>query len=445
MRSHRIPLVLIALATVFSRGRVLGEEPIRAQKVVEVLRLLAAQAEANYRRIETWQGLYQFTDRCATKVIVRVEDGQAGKRTDAAQAAKQKTVAPELGKWTDAIVVRTGTVRFVFDARAEKLFVDFDENVGAAQVFARADGRRLYSEHYKGYSQRALITPSEVTTLKPNVKFGELGDYPDDPVQGPRPKGRVAERGPVPRLFQFQESGEIIDPRHFFHLGTSLAWDELKLYANAREGQSGKEAKERTDKNQTLGEAITADDHFYVLTTRFLTLTPADEKGLPRTVARFSKKAQFLPVEWTRNAAAGFVTEYRRWEYESVAGVLIPKTYHYTFNRMEDGSLILDRHLVQKHSTLNERLPEAATSIAALGLEKGDRIRDEIEKQLHMHDGTKLVAVSRYAPGERYASPIPAPWSLGPRLLLVSVSVVLLVVLFAILAWRRLRKRASGA
>jgi hypothetical protein len=419
--------MILATAT----GAAPPEERVPDEKRVEVFRFLAARNEANYRKIETWQGSYRFVDRFPRPAVpdpIAPPMGGVPKLPPEAKAEPKKMV-----------VIREGVVEFALDMAADKLWVNCREDGSTARLVT-PDEKETYKpgSTYGPVTRTAIITADSIVEMHPSLKFGPLRDFPDDPFHLGQQGGRLAERRLHPDNMRRNQSNEIVDPRHFYRHAGKLYSEHLHAYADQLEGKFGAEAAARLNRDCGILKRRNAGDDEYIITIYFTGSGVPPEYERMKGVFRLSERSGFLPVEITQYLPLDEVASYQSWIYRSIDGIHIPKEFHYTHNDNRNKRLVLDRHLVLVEAKLNQPIPaEVFSTEGGLQLARGDRFVDRIEQRLLVHDGAGLVAATQY-------DPVAGGAKSRTRIYLALGSAVLLGLVCVWVARRKVRRPAAG-
>jgi len=415
-----------------------AEERVPDEKRAEVLRFLAARNEANYRKIETWKGSYRFVDRFPHRAI----PAELLSRQKTADAKRSAPPNPHVQK---LFLIREGVIEFAVDTAADRYWVSYREDGSKARLVT-PDGKetRKPSPGYAPLARMAVVTADSAIETLPDVKFGPLPDFPEDPLRLGGKSGRLAERKVLPDYLRISDSTEIIDPRRFYAVGPRLLWQELPGYADQLDGKFGAEATAIARRDFSVARTGAPGNEEYLVRFKYTArgFTPRIP-GQPTAVFRFCESAGFLPVEHTWYEPTGEVRSYRSWIYQEVDGIRIPKEFHFTMNGEAGDSrwtpLILDRHLVLAETRLNERIPAEQFSIEGVELAKGDRFVDRIEQKLYVHEGRELIPAAEYDPA--------TAGGLRKRtgMYVLGASVLVMAFVGAMIARRAFRRRRVAA
>jgi hypothetical protein len=396
-------------------------EQIQGDERIEVLRFLASHNEANYRKIETWRGKYHFIDRLPQKIQL---------------AIKQKS-SPQQFEMRDVIMIREGTMEFALDVAADKLWSEYQEDASKTK-FLSLDGREeITPNNYQPVNEKEILTADRLTKLS-DMRYGPLPHHPDDPNHVRKSSSRLARVEAYGRGERIRDLGERLDPRRFYSTGTVPMWEKLNSGIRALTGGDGAERRELVSRYKKIIKSGLPGEREYKVTMRYFSGPTKEEQKFPLEVTRFAEQNQYLPIEYILfRQEGGHIHQYRSWIYQNTNGALIPKEFHLIFNGLEDGKLILDRHLRFVEGVLNEPLPEETFSTDHLGLTKGERLEDKVENRLYVSVGDKLLPAPQYAAAiasEKYS----AWWWL-----LVWFSGALLIALASLWVRRRLRSLNS--
>jgi len=357
-------------------------EQIKGDERIAVLRFLAAHNEANYRKIETWRGKYHFIDRFPEKIQL---------------ASKQKK-PPQQFEERDVIAIREGTVEFALDIAADKLWSEYQED-GSKARFLTLDGKeKITPLKYAPADEKQILTADRLTKLRADIKFGPLPEYSDDPHHMRKTSSRLAQQDNYRVHERISDLVMRLDPRRFYSTNNAYpVYKELSNFADALMGGYGVEERERVSRVLEIDKDGAPGAREYKVTMRFFTRRPEDEQGLQTEIIRFREQNDFLPIEQTYYAKeGGKIHQHRSWIYQRTNGVFIPKEFHITIYSLGSDTLTLDRHLRFVEGVLNEPLSANTFALDHLGLERGDRLEDKVEKKLYVSDGNKLLPAEQF-------------------------------------------------
>jgi len=429
------PALLAAalLASVANASFAPADEAVTGDDRIAVLKMLAARNEANCRKIETWKGTYRFIDRLPGKMDVPLVPPKPGEG--------KPGVMPATPEQREVFMIREGLVDMALDVAGDRLWTDFREDASKTQVLDPSTRQSIRKpEYYQGRQQRTVVTPDSEIEFKPNVKYGAVAGVQDDPVRlsGDNP-GRLAERkayGPTLKAIQIHA---IVDPRNFYKDGRNSLWQLLSQDADALLGKFGDETRAWLDQHTKITKRGAPGALEYEVMNQYRTSEPdLDAMGLPTSITTYSERNGFLPVEKRKLGRSGEVNLVRSWRYRDVDGILVPAEYHYTFNafkdqKMDKGAfLVLDRCLLLVEAKLNGPLPNELFGPEGMKLERGDRLIDQIEQKLYVHDGRGIVPAEMYLKSPRWK---------GRWLLWANAVLLIAVATFLVWKWRSRRSR----
>ncbi|MHC4402409.1 MAG: hypothetical protein ACYTG0_22315 [Planctomycetota bacterium] len=168
-------------------------------------------------------------------------------------------------------------------------------------------------------------------------------------------------------------------------------------------GEMGEKSLMHVKNNTTLVQRQVDGVTEYSLTIR----RPSDDGGVDRHVRTivFSSAAGFNPLTYELISFGRREVE-MSWEYRKDGGIYLPSRYEIRrYNRANprdnepqdaDANLVSHRIFKLRESSLNQPVDSEAFELASLGLEYGDRVADEIERQLQVYDGEKLVPAEEF-------------------------------------------------
>jgi hypothetical protein len=426
-------MAAVLLACVANVSVAAADEAVTGDERIAVLKMLAARNEANFRKIETWKATYRCIDRSPGTIDVVQPPGKPG---DAIASVPAKPEQREV------FMIREGLVDIALDVAGDRLWTDFREDASKTQALdPRTKETVKKPDYYQGYQQRTVVTPDSEIEFRPNVKFGAVPDVQVDPValSGGNP-GRLAERKAYGPTLKSNQTGAIIDARHFYMEGRSYIWEHLNINVDALLGKYGNDTRAWFDQHTKIIRRGAPGALEYEVTNQYHGDPQLDAIGLPTSITTYSERNGFLPVEKRKLGRSGELNLVRSWRYRQVEGILVPAEYRYTLNAFKDGKtdkgafLVLDRHLLLVEAKLNGPLPAELFGPDGMKFQRGDRLIDRIEQKLYVHDGRAIVPAETYCESPRWKG----RW-------LLCANIVVSIAVATLLVWRWRLRRARGA
>jgi len=372
MKRHvrRLILLLLVGSWLPDKTAAIGQErTIEGEEKVATLVMLEILMEANYRKIETWTGLYDLRER-----LYSPNDG------DPAWRVSKVVVAFTVDAKTDR--VRSDYVK----AEPSKL-VDRETGEDIPADLLPAEYRTIRSpEHYLHFSVRGLR--------------GHVTGFPR--IAGfHRVKTRVVYRRIKPRA---NTDPLHVNPLTFFGPGYRRFSVTCSIYAKWLLDENSEVRRKNTT---TLVQRRVDGATEYALTIRH----PSDDgagNDHVRTIV-FSSAAGFNPLSYEVISLGRREVE-MNWAYRKYGEILLPsrheiRRYNWASKSREnepqdeDADLVRHRIFELRECSLNQPVDSRAFELAGLGLKYGDRMVDEIERKLHVYDGEKLVPAKEFTPG----------------------------------------------
>jgi len=353
MKRHvsRLILLLGVAGWLSDRTAAIGQErTVAGEEKVETLVMLAIHMEANYRGIGTWSGVYDLSERLYT-ANRRSADG-----TDTGPA------------WQVSEVV----VAYTIDAKTDRVRSDFVKEE-PSKLVDRETGEDI-PVNFQPREYRTIRTPEHLLHL---------------PTRDLR--GQVITRVVYRRNSRMAKANQFhVNPLNFFGDGHLRFAEVCSIYAKwLLDENSLTRRKNTTTLVQRQVDGVTE----YSLTIR----RPSDDGGVDRHVRTivFSSAAGFNPLTYNLISFGRREVEIS-WEYRKDGGVYLPSRHEirrYNWANLRDNepqdadaNLVSHRIFKLRESSLNQPVDSEAFELAGLALEYGDRLADEIERQLQVYD-----------------------------------------------------------
>lgn len=322
---------------------------------VSVLKLLIAEMQSNYNKIETWKGEYSFQDslRMTSKMMNSIY--QTDRKIDAC----------------DVVRVEQGIIQFVLDSKDNLLFTSYQVNVQRAHE-AVEDFLNLQLPNFGDlFYQKSVISSKDYISYEPKMLYSRFVDLPStqEEVTG------AAFRDVVERSRGQQESG-VVDPRCFFGINDrTFFWDDLQVCISF-----GLDSFPVDMWRIVSGKGI----HYEV------DLIGQSADNQPKFVGTytFAEECGFNPIRFSFGYKNSTPMKQIEWDYCLQDGIFIPSRVR-NVTISGDGRVIkFERILRLKDCVLNEKIDASVFTYAGIGLKDGDRVVDRIERVgMVMKDG----------------------------------------------------------
>lgn len=403
------------------------------EEIAEPLQMLAAQARGNYELISTWSAKFDFTDEFYFPGPLPANESNPSPDAPAATTS---------GFWE----VTRGEVEFQWDIASERLHVFYRPTKPVEAIEAVEPGtQRSVQLTRSGNIYHWILTPEHWIEFGHNVHLGQVDGFP--PVTSVAPEGgRIAYRK---ARRQADRETRVVNPMDFFSLGNRPVWWQCERYSKLAKGNDVQKAKEFFEKNVTLLQRPAKDGTEFMLTIKYPRsgIKPVET---PIVQTTFHSDAGLLPTSWSRSVNLQ-VQEEQTFSYKKYSGIYLPAIVQFKRFRPVGPARVLptmSRTFVLKSTTVNKPISSTRFSIERLQLTYGERMLDEIEKQLFVMDDDGLV------PAENFSlDPARSPEPLFPadRLdpsgernwTLIIINVLAVLALIAFLVFRSKRDYAS--
>ncbi len=327
-----------------------------------VLELLSLHTRSNYERITSWRGVYAVhQESYLSPEYVREAFG--------------RNLPP--GRPSALIRAAEATFRFTIDMDSRSIYRERDTT---SLRFVTADSREPVEIPLVGATDgRSIVTSQHYAYFNPKegpMTRPELAQYPEA-----RDK-RVAHRAPTEHADD-KHFGELMDPRRFFQTNPAMKfWEELDVYLSAVQGKDGAEAQRSAAELLRIEEATHSGSTWYRI-QHFM--GPPQERLIGTSI--WSPVDGYHPVSVSyamadeRGDPGMKVGQSLLWKWKSVDGIFVPEVVS---EEMRDyaspGAIRLRRVSVLEECALNEPVDPQQFEYAALGLEPGELILDEIDQ-----------------------------------------------------------------
>ncbi len=408
---------LAAVALAAMCGAAIAEDaprvPVDAEQRIEVLTFLAAENEANYRKLRTWQGHIRLED------AVDVEEPPEGGPNGAATAPKERS----------APAVMPASVDFVANLASDSLYTTY---------IRESAGESAPETHL--FARRSVVTPVHFLHLDPNGIVGELEDQANLP--GFPRVGRVAYREEPKHGERLMAYSSVVDPRRFFWSSSLPTFEALRGYATR--------LQETEDFPVTIEKLEGSDPAVYFVAVGSGMHRDGRHPRPARVVTqRIEASAGCNVTSRVRASADGDILEEADVEYALVDGIFLPTTYHLRrFHR--DGGVQLERKFVFVDQVVNKLVEPSTFTLAHLGLKDGERVVDKIDGGLRIYKRGHLIdpnaaldpATDSTQPDRAASGATPSRF---PRIILISVGLIGAIAAMVLLRRSRRQRRRNSA
>ena len=382
---------------------------------VETLKMVGAQARGNYERIKTWQGEYSFQDK----------EFQEGEQARSFGAALGITVPSRYVK------VSEGSFSFDIDQKSDSIFLNFQASKIFIETLASKEKKQIEKKACEPYldSRISVLTPEDYCYFDTRMAYSVFGDFSDLPqstsavvFREPREKGKKLYFSTIP------------DPRTFFVYGGSFIWEFCDMFS-----KPGKPLAFITDDGYDNKIRIlkSRDDDLqqYIFSQE---ISVNDRKTVFRYLIDGKSGFNVIDYSCTRNEGEG--EAFRcivqiSLEYKQYDGIFTPFHIKQKLGPTEqNGVFKFKRTLKLLDNKFNGILPSDPFSYKRFGMNKRDRLRDNIDKKLYEYNGDELVELkpegSQILKGK-------ISWL---RIILICVTIILIACIIIILILRRNKK-----
>jgi hypothetical protein len=361
----------VAVLDAADGGANLGQE-LHREEATKALDMVGRRIEANFKAIKSWSGKYRLDLRPPTPPQVShvmiefsVEPGRDRIRTDYREIRRPQAAAKPPSPQT------------------------------------REDSFRILPPPvFEPREWRWVRTAEESLQFPVNELRGRIGGFPQAGSDPAHPFRIVCREGPG--ATHHYDRYTFVDPRTFLGGdGGAPYWEVCLWNASALRGERG-DNSEYAKKNVIVRKRRNGTATEYVLFIRYRgSADDVSENVVSEAV--FSSQSGFNVVS-RRSFMQGrlYRSEQRRFRQEE--GEFIPERIEYREYQLPSvkgstGAMTSDRIFTLQQSKVNEPIDPAVFEISSLGLRRGDRMADWIERRVQVFDGKQFVPVEQFNAG----------------------------------------------
>lgn len=374
-------------------GVALGDEPSRderpitdAEEKAKLLEVIALEMRANYERIETWSGVYSFSDwgRTYGENPSIADNGLAEKVW---QPVEQPIALPEVLARKDSRApgfwrLSRGEVRFAIEQASGRIhtFVDASEPA----IFVDVPSGKQMVASTPGVGRHWIVTADELLEHDIRETKGELSGFPATPWLSRR-GNRIVYRRPSTLA---RKNTLSFDPRDCFVEGRFSASKVRTLWGNCERHAAWARRPEYAPRVEIIQLQASPPIYSHAFTSKDGMKSRWTYDGSVGFNVTDSSQFQDDRLTWQRTAT------FRKFDE-----ILIPESFEVVFTREEPDkkpSVSFFRSVTLKSTTLNQPIDAKEFGIKQLSLAYGDRMVDEIKSQLLIYDGNGFVPVEQF-------------------------------------------------
>ena len=285
--------------------------------------------------------------------------------------------------------------------------------------------------------ENSLVTSAGYVHFAPKQRWPAFAVLPNHPAAKNK---RAAFLDPSENAKR-ETSGNLPDPRDFFGLAPNTrVWEDLEFYDDALGGKLGADMKIKADSRIVIEESKQPEGTWY----RLRAVMDGPEALTVTSV--WDPNAGYHPV-YTDTTVNEKVRTRLVIDWHRVSDIYVPRKAHTTWFAGPQGSTNYDRTVLIADSIVNEKLDPQQFGYGDIGMKDGDLVIDNVRRIVQVvEQGTprKLSGFGEayqqpeIASGQREVSPL--------RILLITTSGGLLVLVGAVAVWRRWRtwRRSAG-
>ncbi len=314
---------------------------------IELLELIVSEMSANYDRIRTWQGAY-----------AELSEQQLSPK-------ELPSVDANLPSGSSIQKRRRAICSFEIDCSANVAHLRIKDST--VEYYSGESDVPLDVKSNKAKEDRCILTPEKYVRFTPEYEFGNFGSLRAHDL----PSKRASFRRP-PGDADLSYYSEFVDPRVFFRIsGDVKLWDEYEIsYLPIFRGEYGEERQKLFDGRLSIARA-TRDGTTWIRSVFHQLL----EGAPPLKEYIYSSDAGFNVVRFTEWKGGDPFLLYS-WTFQRIEpdGIYVPSVVDVQYS-----GLTKHRVFTLQKCILNEPIDPARFTEAALELEDGDLLMDDVE------------------------------------------------------------------
>lgn len=326
---------------------------IPADEIAKTLDMLAQRIEANYKAIDSWSGTYDVMEQYRHTRDPRYEQ------------------------------ISHSEVEFFVEPGRDRIRINNRE-----VELVRIVGNDYITPASELSESRWVRTPEELLRFPVSDLRHTVEGFPRVEGFQPGQAFRVLYREPPKAAEQYTFQG-YIDPLVFFGRGTPY-WKACSNLAGVLRGDRGSDDMEFLKKGIAIRVYREEGSTEYVLTQQMKSVGSAQLEFV------FSSEAGFNVVSM-KFSRLGQDVETRQYKFRKEQGVFIPTDVeHKSYGDGGDKQPTQHRVYTLKQTRVNEPIDPAMFEVQTMGLQRGDRFVDRIERRMAVFDGEELVLASEF-------------------------------------------------
>jgi hypothetical protein len=363
----------VAVLDAAEGGAILGRE-LRGEEATKALDMLGQQIESNFKAIKSWSGTYRLdiqppTPPQVSHVMIEfsVEPGRDRIRTDYREVRQPQAPLKPASPQTREDSLRT-----------------------------------LPPPVFEPREWRWVRTAEESLQFPMNELRGRVAGFPQAGSDPAHPFRIVYREGPG--ATHHYDRYTFVDPRTFLDGdGGAPYWEVCTWNASALRGERG-DNSDYAKKNVIVRQRRNGTATEYVLFIRYRgSEDDVSDNVISKTV--FSSQSGFNVVS-RRSYMRSRLYRSEQCRFRQEKGVFIPERIEYRQYQLPSvkgstGAMTSDRVFTLQQSKVNEPIDPAVFEISSLGLRRGDRMADWIERRAQVFDGKRFVPAEQFNAGQQ--------------------------------------------
>ncbi|MEZ6046395.1 MAG: hypothetical protein R3C11_12665 [Planctomycetaceae bacterium] len=354
---------------------------LSGKEASDLLEVVANAQSATFDSINTWTGKVKLdVTRVISQANVPLDQDDV---TETSKDESKDNPEPIAGLETDSKNKRI-TGRIFLKEQIECTFsVDksLESNFGTYEyippvIFEHIDEKKRYTLPDWNEKTVSLQRPEGLYSTVKGRKAPEFIDHPLSTTPD-KPFTEYVIRDAV-SIGQLQPIGlELFDPRSIFCFAGGLRMDScIRL---AAKGISNPEIA-------PLKKVSQSSDSRYVYLEETMRTNGTDDVTVLRTIC--DSQLDFLPIE-SAQIFRGHIANHTTWTYKKNSDIYLPESYACIKRDYSSGDFSYHIVCTFIENEINKAIPKEQFELAALGVEDGDRLLDNVENKLSIFKNGK--------------------------------------------------------
>lgn len=345
---------------------------------IAILEMLSAEIKSNIEQISTWNGRYKLKDKIFLEKIPNYElmSNNEGRLDE------NHKKDPELSTISGRFYrTQNATVVFFIRMNPKATFSAYEEYGPIS--FLNLDSNKSFeinppkkSMHY------SVLDASGWRSYNPI--FNKDIDLRNFPTKGIPIHGKISSIQDAESKFRYSY---LVDPSRFFGVDDTPFYESLerKIRYIKEHGKAPlRIERKKAEKND-----------LYILTSELRKGESSKEKPF-LAISTFSSDVGFNAISNVFLSPDGKKLNETKWEYSREDGIFIPSKFNFIKYQEGTNEILIERLFTLTESQINEEISDDTFSWGMLGINEGDRVRDNILNKEYRYVEGKMIPAVEY-------------------------------------------------